>query len=48
MDTKLSVEQLQRKALVYVRQSSMVQVIHNLESQRRQYGLTERAEELGF
>ena len=48
MDTKLSVEQLQRKAVVYVRQSSMVQVIHNLESQRRQYGLTERAEELGF
>jgi DNA invertase Pin-like site-specific DNA recombinase len=48
MDTKLSVEHLQRKAVVYVRQSSMVQVIHNLESQRRQYGLTERAEELGF
>ena len=48
MDSKLSVEQLQRKAVVYVRQSSMVQVIHNLESQRRQYGLTDRAEELGF
>ena len=48
MDAKLTFERLQRKALVYVRQSSMVQVIHNLESQRRQYGLTARAQELGF
>jgi DNA invertase Pin-like site-specific DNA recombinase len=48
MDTKLTFERLQRKALVYVRQSSMLQVIHNLESQRRQYGLTGRAQELGF
>lgn len=48
MDAKLTYERLQRKALVYVRQSSMVQVLHNLESQRRQYGLTARAQELGF
>ena len=48
MDTKLTFERLQRKALVYVRQSSMLQVLHNLESQRRQYGLTDRAQELGF
>jgi hypothetical protein len=34
--------------LVYFRQSSMVRVIHNLESQRRQYELTARAQELGF
>lgn len=48
MDAKLTFERLQRKALVYVRQSSMLQVTHNLESQRRQYGLTSRAQELGF
>ena len=48
MDTKLTIEHLQRKAVVYVRQSSMTQVTHNLESQRRQYGLTARAEDLGF
>jgi DNA invertase Pin-like site-specific DNA recombinase len=33
---------------VYVRQSSPGQVINNQESQRRQYGLAERARELGF
>jgi hypothetical protein len=48
MDTKLTFERLQRKALVYVRQSSMLQVLHNLESQRRQYGLTDRAQDWGF
>jgi len=48
MDAKLTFERLQRKALVYVRQSSMLQVLHNMESQRRQYGLTARAQELGF
>ena len=41
-------ERLRRRAIVYVRQSSMGQVIHNQESQRRQYGLVERAHELGF
>lgn len=29
----------ERDAIVYVRQSSMEQVRHNLESQRRQYDL---------
>jgi DNA invertase Pin-like site-specific DNA recombinase len=33
---------------VYVRQSTVVQVLHNLESQRRQYNLAEYARELGF
>jgi DNA invertase Pin-like site-specific DNA recombinase len=37
-----------RIAYVYVRQSTQYQVNHNLESQRRQYQLTERAKELGF
>src|SRR6202044_2023394 len=37
-----------REAIVYVRQSTMGQVINNLESQRRQYGLVERARQLGW
>ena len=37
-----------KTAYVYVRQSTQYQVNHNLESQRRQYQLTERAKELGF
>jgi hypothetical protein len=48
MDAKLTSERLQRKAIVYVRQSSMVQVTHNLESQSRQRNLNARALELGF
>lgn len=39
---------LQRKAVVYVRQSHPSQVIMNLESQRRQYELVERARHYGF
>lgn len=48
MHTKITSDRLQRKAVVYVRQSSIGQVMHNQESQRRQYGLAERASELGF
>ena len=48
MNEKLTAERLQRRAIVYVRQSSMIQVTHNLESQRRQYDLKARAQELGF
>src|SRR5438445_6080672 len=48
MNPKLTSDRLQRRAIVYIRQSSMGQVIHNQESQRRQYGLVERARELGF
>jgi DNA invertase Pin-like site-specific DNA recombinase len=44
----LTPEHLERAAYVYVRQSSPDQVRHNLESQRRQYGLTGRARQLGF
>jgi DNA invertase Pin-like site-specific DNA recombinase len=48
MISKLTSERLSRRAIVYVRQSSPAQVLHNQESQRRQYGLAERARELGF
>lgn len=46
--TKLGSGQLGRKAYVYVRQSTPDQVQHHPESQRRQYGLIERARALGF
>lgn len=39
---------LQRKAVVYVRQSTQTQVQMNLESQRRQYDLVGEAKRLGF
>lgn len=45
---KLQASHLARKAVIYVRQSTMTQVHGNLESQRRQYGLSERARALGF
>src|SRR5229473_2547753 len=48
MTAKLTAERLRRRAIVYVRQSSPGQVIHNQESQRRQYALADRARELGF
>src|SRR5215831_17906505 len=46
--TKITPEHLARRAIVYVRQSSSTQVLHNLESQRRQYQLVEQARQLGF
>jgi len=45
---RLTPAHLERAAYVYVRQSTPDQVRHNLESQRRQYGLTRRAKEIGF
>jgi hypothetical protein len=39
---------LNRKAVVYVRQSTQTQVQMNLESQRRQYDLVGEARRLGF
>jgi DNA invertase Pin-like site-specific DNA recombinase len=48
MNPKLTTERLSRRAMVYIRQSSPGQVLHNQESQRRQYGLVERAREIGF
>lgn len=52
MDTrfghKITPERLARRAIVYLRQSSPRQVRENLESQRLQYGLVERARKLGW
>jgi len=39
---------LARGAYLYVRQSTLHQVVHNTESTRRQYALRERAEALGW
>ncbi len=41
--SKITSEHLARAAYIYVRQSTAYQVVNNLESQRRQYGLVERA-----
>jgi DNA invertase Pin-like site-specific DNA recombinase len=46
--TKITPEHLGRSAYIYIRQSSTYQVANNLESQRRQYGLVERARQLGW
>jgi DNA invertase Pin-like site-specific DNA recombinase len=45
---KIRPEHLARPAFVYVRQSSRDQVLHHKESQRRQYGLRDRAQQLGW
>src|SRR5580704_8079263 len=46
--TKITPEHLARNAIVYVRQSSPYQVVTNLESQRRQYALVARGQQLGW
>src|SRR5438477_333877 len=46
--TKITPEHLVREAVVYVRQSTAIQVAQNLESQRRQYSLADRARRLGW
>jgi excisionase family DNA binding protein len=46
--TKIASDHLARDAYVYVRQSSMDQLMNNPESRRRQYGLTTRARALGW
>jgi DNA invertase Pin-like site-specific DNA recombinase len=46
--SKITPDHLARQAIVYVRQSTADQVAHNLESQRRQYGLANRARQLGW
>ena len=44
--SKITPEHLARQAVVYIRQSTPDQVVHNLESKRRQYNLPERARQL--
>ena len=46
--SKITAEHLSRAAFVYIRQSTADQLMHNQESQRRQYGLTDRARQLGW
>ncbi len=45
---KITADHLARRACVYIRQSTPDQVQRNLESQRRQYGLVDRARALGW
>ena len=45
---RIEADHLARMAIVYVRQSTADQVINNVESRRRQYGLVERARQLGW
>jgi DNA invertase Pin-like site-specific DNA recombinase len=45
---KITPEHLARKAMVYLRQSSMAQVKQNIESQRLQYALKDTAKDYGF
>ena len=47
-DAKVTAEHLSRRAFVYVRQSTGDQVQNNLESQRLQYRLVDRARDLGW
>ena len=46
--SKITPERLARQAIVYIRQSTADQVANNLESKRRQYGLADRARQLGW
>lgn len=46
--TKITADHLARGAFVYVRQSTADQLLHNPESRRRQYGLADRARQLGW
>ena len=46
--SKITPERLARQAVVYIRQSTTDQVANNLESKRRQYGLADRARQLGW
>jgi DNA invertase Pin-like site-specific DNA recombinase len=46
--SRIGADHLAREAIVYVRQSTIDQVINNVESRRRQYGLVERARQLGW
>jgi DNA invertase Pin-like site-specific DNA recombinase len=48
MSAKIAADHLARGAIVYVRQSTMTQVLGNLESQKRQYQMAEAARGAGF
>ena len=48
MSENIRPQHLARKAILYVRQSSPYQVLHNLESQKLQYAMEERLHQLGW
>jgi DNA invertase Pin-like site-specific DNA recombinase len=48
MSEKIKPHHLERKAILYVRQSSAYQVAHNLESQKLQYAMEKRLDQLGW
>jgi len=48
MTEKIQPQHLERKAILYIRQSSAYQVSHNLESQKLQYAMEERLRQLGW
>jgi DNA invertase Pin-like site-specific DNA recombinase len=48
MSEKIKLQHLQRKAILYIRQSSTYQVHNNLESQKLQCAMQERLRQLGW
>jgi DNA invertase Pin-like site-specific DNA recombinase len=48
MSEKITGKHLQRKAVLYIRQSSPYQVVHHTEGRRLQYTMKERLEQLGW
>jgi DNA invertase Pin-like site-specific DNA recombinase len=48
MNEKIKPQHLTRKAILYVRQSSAYQVLHNQESQKLQYAMQDRLQQLGW
>ena len=48
MSDKIKARHLERKAILYVRQSSLHQVLHHQESQKLQYAMQGRLRQLGW
>lgn len=48
MSDKIKPHHLERKAILYIRQSSAYQVMHNLESQKLQYAMQKHLHQLGW
>ncbi len=48
MSEKIERHHLERKAVLYVRQSSLHQVLHNRESSTLQYAMRDRPGQLGW
>ena len=48
MSEKIKPHHVTRRAMLYIRQSSLHQVAHNVESQRLQYAMADRLRRLGW